>query len=191
VRQKQQSDATSVGDTSKPLDSLIEKIYAELREVARWHKRGERAGLTLQTTALVHEAYLRLAESGSELSLRDRRHLKAVTSRVIRHVLVDYSRRSAAAKRDPNSAHPGLIEETLIEPMLDVNVVDLDTALHRLARHSPRMERVVECRFFGGLSVEETAKALDMSESTVARDWQKARAYLLHYLDDRIISPKD
>lgn len=155
-------------------------------------RRGwERRDLTLQTTALVHEAYLRLAGSDGGLTVRDQQHLKALTSRIIRHVLVDYGRRSAAAKRNPENAPPGRIEETVIEPMLDLDVVDLDAALHQLSRHAPRLEKVVECRFFGGMNVEETAAALDLSTRTVERDWRKARAWLLRYLDEAPQSDSD
>lgn len=173
------------------LDELVEKIYQELRQLARAQRGRERRDLTLQTTALVHEVYLRLAGSDEGPAVRDRQHLKALTSRVIRHVLVDYGRRTAAAKRDPDNAPPGAIEETLIEPMLDVDVVDLDAALHRLARHAPRLEKVVECRFFGGMNIEETAATLDLSTRTVERDWRKARAWLLRYLDEASMPDRD
>lgn len=166
------------------LDELVVKIYQELRQIARVHRSGERGNLTLQTTALVHEAYLRLASSDDSHSLKDRQHLKALTSRIIRHVLVDYARRTRAGKRDAANAPPGRIEETLIEPKLDLNVLDLDAALHRLARHAPRLEKIVECRFFGGMNVKQTAEALDLSTRTVERDWRKAKTYLLRYLDD-------
>lgn len=166
------------------LDELVVKIYKELRQMAHLHRSSERKDLTLQTTALVHEAYLRLASSDKPLSLRDQQHLKALTSRIIRHVLVDYARRTRAGKRDVSNAPPGRIEDTLIEPRLDVSIVDLDAALHRLAQHAPRLEKIVECRFFGGMNVQETAEALDISTRTVERDWRKAKTYLLRYLDD-------
>lgn len=107
----------------------------------------------------------------------------ALTSRIIRHVLVDYARRARAGKRDSANAPPALIEETVIEPSLDVSLLDLDAVLHRLARHAPRLEKIVECRFFGGLNVQETADALDLSTRTVERNWRKAKTYLLRYLE--------
>lgn len=165
------------------LDETVSTIYRELRLIARRRRSSERDDLTLQTTALVHEAWIRLARSTSDLMPTDDEYLKALISRIIRHVLVDHGRRTAAAKRDPDQAPPGMIEDTLIEPALNLDVLDLDAALHRLAVDSPRLVRVVECRFFGGMSIEQTAEALAISTRTVERDWLKARAYLLHYLD--------
>lgn len=170
--------------TADRLGELVVQIYQELREMAHLHRSSERKNLTLQTTALVHEAYLRLASADEPLSLKNRQHLKALTSRIIRHVLVDYARRTRAGKRDAANVPPGRIEDTLIEPQLDLNVLDLDAALHRLAQHYPRLEKIVECRFFGGMNVQETAEALDISTRTVERDWRKAKTYLLRYLDD-------
>lgn len=167
---------------SGQLDELVGRIYQELREIAHVHRSGERNDLTLQTTALVHEAYLRLAASEQELTLKDRQHLKALTSRIIRHVLVDYARRAGAAKRNAADAPRWRLEEMVIEPNLDVNVLDLDAALHRLAQHAPRLEKIVECRFFGGMNVQETAEALDLSSRTVERDFHKAKMFLLRYL---------
>lgn len=175
---------TLPGENPAQLDELVDKIYHELRHIARAHSRDGHWDPTLQTTALVHEAYLRMASSDSEISLQDRQHLKSLTSRVIRQVMVDYARRSGAAKRDPRSAPPSRIEETLIEPKLDVDVLDLDAALHQLAGFSRRLEQIVECRFFGGMSVEETASALSLSTRTVERDWRKAKTYLLRILHE-------
>lgn len=174
----------AAGDPAEHLDELVGRLYDELRQIARQHRRGGRGNLTLQTTALVHEAYLRMARSDAELSLQDQRHLKALTSRIIRHIMVDYARRAGAAKRDVVNAPPGRIEDSLIEPMLDVGILDLDAALHRLAGHSPRLETIVECRFFGGMNVQETADAMSLSPRTVERDWRKAKVYLLRFLDE-------
>ncbi|MEJ8568047.1 ECF-type sigma factor [Elongatibacter sediminis] len=177
-------DDSPAEDNAAHLDDLIGKIYHDLRQIAHLHRRGAYGNLTLQTTALVHEAYLRMAGTDSELSLQDRQHLKALTSRIIRHIIVDYARRAGAAKRDAANAPHERIEDSLIEPMLDVGVLDLDVALHRLSGRSPRLEKIVECRFFGGMNVQETADALGLSPRTVERDWRKAKAYLLRFLQE-------
>lgn len=166
-----------------PLDQLVSEIYQELRQIAHLHRNRERPDVTLHTTALVHEAYIRMARSEADLSLQDRQHLRSLTSRIIRHVLVDYARRGRATKRNVAYADPEALLDTVIEPMLDVTVLDLDAALHGLARYSPRMEKVVECRFFGGMNVAETAEVLGISIRAVERDWQHARLYLMRLLD--------
>lgn len=165
------------------LDQLVEGLYEELRRIAHSHCSRERSDFTLQTTALVHEAYVRMASAEVDLSLQDRQHLRALTSRIIRHVLVDYARRGKAAKRDAPEVSADLIPDLLVEPMFDTTVLDLDAALHRLAQYSPRLEKVVECRFFGGMSVTETAAVLNMSMRSVERDWQRARIYLMRFLE--------
>jgi RNA polymerase sigma factor (TIGR02999 family) len=165
------------------LDQLVEGLYEELRRIAHLHRSRERRDFTLQTTALVHEAYIRMVGAEADQSLQDRQHLRALTSRIIRHVLVDYARRGRAAKRDAPEISANLIPDVLVEPMLDVKVLDLDAALHRLAQYSPRMEKVVECRFFGGMNVTETAEVLNMSIRSVERDWQRARIYLMRFLE--------
>ena len=164
------------------LDETVASIYRELRLIARRRRSTERSDLTLQTTTLVHEAWIRLVGSSGDAMPKDNEHLKAVISRIIRHVLVDYGRRTAASKRNSRQAAPGMIENTLIEPELNLDLLDLDAALHRLAGESPRLEKIVECRFFGGMSIAQTAEALAVSTRTVERDWLKARAYLLDYL---------
>jgi RNA polymerase sigma factor (TIGR02999 family) len=177
------STADLTDNLPAPLDQLVGEIYEELRQIAHLHRSRERRDITLHTTALVHEAYIRMARAETELSLQDRQHLRSLTSRIIRHVLVDYARRSRASKRDAGQADPESLLDTVIEPMLDVTVLDLDAALHRLAGYSPRMEKVVECRFFGGMNVAETAEVLGISIRAVERDWQHARLYLMRLLD--------
>lgn len=163
-------------------ERLLESVYDELRRIARFHRLNERRDLTLQTTALVHEAYLRLVNSHTVPKPRDERHMKALTSRVIRRVLVDHARQRNAKKRDPGLMHDHFAEADLIDPRLQVDVLDLDAALNKLAHSSKRLERVVELRFFGGLTNEAVAEELDISTRTAERDWQKARIYLLDLL---------
>jgi len=180
--QDEEPKSEATDRTLPVLDETVAAIYRELRLIARRRRAAERNDLTLQTTTLVHEAWIRLVGSSGDAMPSDNQHLKATISRIIRHVLVDYGRRTAAAKRNPEQAPPGMIEDTLIEPELNLDLLDLDAALHRLAGESPRLGKIVECRFFGGMSIEQTAEALACSTRTVERDWLKARAYLLNYL---------
>lgn len=168
--------------TGPSFEELLATVYDELRRIAHYHLLNERQNLTLQTTALVHEAYLRLVNSRTVPQPRDERHMKALTSRIIRRVLVDHARQRNAQKRDPGPHRDQLAELDLIDPSLAVDVLDLDAALHRLAHGSKRLERIVELRFFGGLTTEEVAEELGLSSRTVERDWQKARIYLLDIL---------
>ncbi|HTV96367.1 MAG TPA: sigma-70 family RNA polymerase sigma factor [Steroidobacteraceae bacterium] len=158
------------------LQSLLPLVYEELHGVARKHLRGERENHTLQTTALVHEAYLRLV-GGESAAVRDRCHLVALLSRLMRQVLVDHARNRLAAKR-----HGG-IRVTLSEALEvardgEVDLLAVDDALHRLSSLDEQQARVVELRFFGGLSIAETSEALSISAATVKRDWTTARAWL-------------
>jgi RNA polymerase sigma factor (TIGR02999 family) len=179
-------DVISPPDKDEPEDfeRLLESVYGELRRIAHFHRLNERNNLTLQTTALVHEAYLSLAESDAALKPRDERHLKALTSRIIRRVLVDHWRKNNAQKRDSVAARGDPRESDGTVPSLDVGILDLDDALKRLAGHSPRLEQVVELRYFGGLSSQETADTLGVSVRTIERDWIRAKAYLLDFLED-------
>lgn len=163
-------------------ERLFYLVYDDLKVVAHNRLLQERDGHTLETTALLHEAYLRLVRTEGT-DWRDRAHFFAVASRVIRHVLVDHARSRNAEKRGggrtPVTLEPGTA--AVSEPVL--KVLALEEALQALAEHSPRMVQVVECRFFGGLSVKETAAALDVSTRTVERAWQRARAYLYRELE--------
>jgi len=158
--------------------ALVPVVYEELRRVAASALRRERSDHTLQPTALVHEAFLRLAGIPAD-QWRDRTHFVAIAARVMRQVLVDHARGRSALKRgsaDLRVPLEGIDAPAASSP--DVDLVTLDDALERLAIVDPRHARIVELRFFGGLTVEETAAVIGASERTVKRDWQMARAWL-------------
>lgn len=155
-------------------------MYEELRRLARRYMRGERANLTLQTTALVNEAYLRLVDL-KRMRFNDRAHFFAVSARLMRRILVDHARRRNL-KRGAGVEHISLDEVASFGPDRDAALVLLDDAMAALARFDPRKAQVVELRFFGGLSVEETAEVLKISTITVMRDWSTARAWLYREL---------
>ena len=163
-----------LGD-GQALDQLMPMVYGELKNLAGHYLRMERPGHTLQCTALVHEVYLRLVNQGS-IQWQDRRHFFAVASRIIRHLLVDHARRHAAAKRDHDKAPLDVALTIPVESGLDL--VALNEALESLGRTDPDKLRVVELRFFGGLSVEETAEVMDTSTATVKRAWSVAKLWL-------------
>ncbi len=158
------------------LQALVPLVYNELRAVAHRYLRRERRSHTLQSEALVHEAYLRLLD-GRPLATENRAHFVAVAARLMRQILVDYARRHQAAKRGTGQQ----VELTLgIEPAQSprMDIVALDDALNALSRRDAQQGRIVELRFFGGLTIEEAALALDISPATVKRDWAMARAWL-------------
>jgi len=159
------------------LDQLVPIVYDELRHIAHRHLQDERPGHTLNTTALVHEAYLRLTEV-ERVQWQDRAHFVAVASRVMRRVLVDYARARGRDKRGGGAVPVPLIEALDVPAGQARDLTDLDEALERLEAVNERLCRVVECRCFGGMSVEETATALGISEATVKRDWTFSRAWL-------------
>jgi RNA polymerase sigma factor (TIGR02999 family) len=163
------------------LENLIPMIYEELRRLARRHMRGERANHTLQTTALVHEAYVRMIDS-SQTQWQDRSHFFAVASQLMRRILVDFARGRKNLKRGGGAIQVTLSEALGIPQERGADLVALDGALNALAQLDPRQSRVVELRFFGGLSVEETAEALKVSTETVKRDWRLAKVWLLREL---------
>jgi RNA polymerase sigma-70 factor (ECF subfamily) len=157
-------------------EELVPIVYEELRRLAHHYMRGERVGHTLQTTALVNEVYLRLA--GIEaLQWRDRAHFFAMAATLMRRVLVDYARQRGRDKRGGGIAITSL-DDNAAAPEAAVDIVALDQALERLAALDPQQSRVVELRFFAGMSVEETATALDISPATVKRDWATAKLWL-------------
>lgn len=162
-------------------DRLIAALYGELREMARQRLRGERRQVTLQTTALVHETYLRLIGT-NRMTFQDRHHFLALSATVMRRVLVDRARERLAAKRGGGAPHVELagIEAAGVDP--GVELLDVDRALDRLAAVHPRQARVVELRFFGGLEEEEIAGVLEVSVRTTRRDWAFASAWLAREL---------
>jgi RNA polymerase sigma-70 factor (ECF subfamily) len=159
------------------LSSLTPLVYQGLRKQASYLLRGERREHTLQPTALVNEAYLKLAGSGKQ-QWQNRTHFFAVASRVMRHILVDYARGHRRAKRGGGMIKLPLDEAIVVAPETSEEILELDRALELLAKHDVRKARVVELRFFGGLSVEETAEVLQVSANTVLRDWNLAKAWL-------------
>ncbi len=162
-------------------DELFPLVYAELRRIAAREMRREKPGRTLQTTALVHEAYLRLLKDAS-LSFENRAHFLGVAARAMREILIEHARARSARKRGGGAVR--LTLDDLVAPVSSpsIDVLALDEALQRLARLDERHARVVELRYFGGLSVEETAAALELSPATVKRDWTLARAWLFREL---------
>ncbi len=161
-------------------DQLLPIVYAELRRLAHHYMRGERADHTLQATALVNEMYLRLAGVDA-LQWRDRAHFFAMAATLMRRVLVDYARQRGREKRGAGVSLTSL-DEHAVAPQRAVDVVALDAALERLSAVDPQQSRVVELRFFAGLSVKETAEALGVSPATVKRDWATAKLWLYNEL---------
>jgi RNA polymerase sigma factor (TIGR02999 family) len=161
-------------------EQLVPIVYEELRRLAHHYMRGERAGHTLQTTALVNEVYLRLAGIDA-LRWRDRVHFFAMADTLMRRVLVDYARQRGREKRGGGLSVTSL-DENAVAAQPAVDIVALDEALARLAAVDPQQSRVVELRFFAGLSVDETAEALDISPATVKRDWATAKLWLYNEL---------
>ncbi|MEM1055386.1 MAG: ECF-type sigma factor [Bacteroidota bacterium] len=166
-------------DAPGAVEELFPVVYDELRQIARARLRAHPAVATLDTVALVNEAYVRLVD-GTRVTLKDRSHFFALAARAMRFTLVDYARRRAAEKRGGGAVHVTLDERIngTAEEERAAEVLALDESLRRLAEVDERAARVVECRFFGGLTVEETAEAMDLSPRTVKREWQKARLWL-------------
>lgn len=158
-------------------DRLVPIVYDELRTIAHHQLRNERSGHTLSTTALVHESYLRLLDV-EQMQWLDRAHFFGAAARVMRRVLIDYARARGREKRGGGAIRVSLAEAIDARAAPEEDLLDLDAALARLEALSERQCRVVECRCFGGLSVEETAAALGVSVATVKRDWSFARAWL-------------
>jgi RNA polymerase sigma factor (TIGR02999 family) len=158
------------------LNEFLPLVYDELRRIARHHMQREHAAQTLQTTALIHEAYLRLIEQRPK-GLQNRAHFVGVTSNLMRQVLVDYARNRLAKKRD-GGCRITLTEDIAIAESRELDVLARDRALSRLSELDPQQGRIVELRYFGGLSISETATVLGISEATVKRDWATARAWL-------------
>ena len=175
--------AWSDGDDAA-LEQLIPLMEAELRRLARGYMGRERQGHTLQTTALVNEAFLRLT-GARQVRWQDRGHFLGISARLMRRVLVDYARRRGFHKRGGDAQRVTLHEGVVAASDPAVDVVALDRALEALEKSDARKGRIVELRFFGGLSVEETAEVLNVSTDTVKRDWRLAKLWLLRELEGR------
>jgi RNA polymerase sigma factor (TIGR02999 family) len=159
------------------LDKLVPVVYEELRHQAARYLRRERPGHTLQTTALIHEAYIRLIDQKS-VRWQNRAHFFAIAAQLMRRILVDHARSHHAAKRGGSDIKLPLEEAMIVSEGREVDLVALDEALEKLAAIDPQQSRVVELKFFSGLSVEETAQVLGISARTVKRDWNVAKAWL-------------
>ena len=175
--------AWSEGDRSS-LEKLMPLVYQELHRLAQKYMAGERPGHVLQTTALVHEAYLRLV-GASQRRWQNRVHFFAVSAQVMRHILVDFARAHNNLKRGGDEKRISLDETLVIAKEQHPDLVVLEDALTSLASVDERKSRVVELRFFGGLSVEETAEVLKVSPDTVMRDWRLAKLWLLREISER------
>lgn len=165
-------------------EALIPLVYDELRRLARRHLRRERPDHTLQSAALVHEAYLRLIRQ-DQPQWQNRAHFFGVAAQLMRHILVDHARNRAAAKRGAGAPRLSLDPELALPQTRDVDLVGLDDALNQLAVLDPQQGRVVELRFFGGLSIEETSVVLGISPATVKREWATARAWLQREMQNK------
>ena len=169
---------------SKALDELMRRVYSELRRLAGSYLRRERPDHTLQTTALVHEAYLRMVDQ-THTSWQNRAHFMGVAAQVMRHILVDHARARQAAKRGGGVLRVSLDPELSRTSELEAEVVALDDALKRLAVVDSKQSRIVELRYFAGLNTDETAEVLGVSVSTVRREWSMAKAWLYDELQRR------
>ena len=169
------------GGDQAALEQLIPLVHDELRRLARRHMAHERVGHTLQATALVNEAFVRLIDV-QQVKWQDRAHFFAMSSRLMRRILVDFARSKGYQKRGGGAQKVSLDEALVVTNEAGHDLVGLDDALNALAAFDSRKAQVVEMRFFGGLSVEETAEALKVSVDTVMRDWKLAKAWLLREL---------
>lgn len=169
------------GGDESALERLIPLVYAELRRLARRHMRREHPGHTLQTTALINEAYLRLVDLGN-VQWQNRAHFFALCARLMRRILVDFARSRRYAKRGAGAEPISLDESVVVSPARPTDLVAVDDALSALAKIDARKGQVVELRFFGGLTAEETAEVLKVSPETVRRDWKMAKVWLLREL---------
>jgi len=159
------------------IDKLIPLVYDEMKKMAHFRLKGERSGHTLDTAALVHEAYLKLVDF-DRIDWKNRDQFFGIASRVMRNILVDYAVKRKAQKRGGDRDRVTLRESDVITEKNLLDILSIHQALEKLEQIDERQTRVVECRFFGGLTIEETANALGISDPTVSRDWQMARAWL-------------
>ena len=163
------------------LDNLYPLVYDELHRLARRYMSRERKGHTLQTTALINEAYVRLVDQ-KNVQWANRSHFFAISAQIMRRILIDHARRHAYAKRGGGAQQVSLEEAATVTPEQGLELIRLDEALKSLAEMDPRRSQVVEMRYFGGLNNEEIAGVLHISENTVTRDWNMARAWLYQQL---------
>lgn len=170
-------EAHATGMRESAFERLLPHVYEELRRIASGYMNGNRGDLTLGATALVHEAYLRLAGSAGA-AWNDRAHFFSAAAKAMRHILIDHFRRQAAEKRGGGKPVLRLIETAVLLDDGEAEMLEIDDALQRLSALSPGKARVVELRVFGGCTIEETAEALGLSTATVERDWRFARAWL-------------
>ena len=166
----------SKGDKAA-LDQLVPLVYPELRRLAQRYMRRENSAHTLQTSALINEAYLRIVDQ-QEVEWQDRAHFFAVAAQVMRHILIDHARRHRYAKRGAGARHVPLDETAIISQERATEFLALDDALTRLATIDARKSQIVELRFFGGLTVEEIAEVMKLSPITIKREWRSAKAWL-------------
>jgi len=176
----QQLIAWSKGDAAA-LEKLITAVYQELRRMADHYLRGERAGHSLQPTALVHEAYLRLIDQ-TKVEWHNRAHFFGVAAQMMRRILIDHAKARHRAKRGGAAVKVSLDEGAVFSQERAAELVALDDALQELSKVDERKSRIVELRYFGGLTVEETAQVLGISDKTVMRDWNLAKAWLYQQL---------
>lgn len=174
-------EALTDGDRAA-LGQLVPIVYDTLHQMAHRELQGERRGHTLNTTALVHEAYFELVKL-DRVDWQDRAHFIAVAAKAMRHVLIDYAVKRKAQKRGGHRRRVPLEDVHAMTTQRAEELLALDEALKRLEAIDERQAHVVECRFFGGLTIKETAEALDISEATVSRDWTRARAWLNRELE--------
>jgi RNA polymerase sigma-70 factor, ECF subfamily len=175
----------SQGDKSA-LDQLVPLVYPELRRIAKRHMNREGAAHTLQTSALINEAYLKLVDQ-QNVKWQDRAHFFAVAAQVMRHILVDHARTRNYAKRGGGAPKLPLNEAAALTEQRAAELIALDDALRDLARLDARRSQIVELRFFGGLSLEETAEVMNTSPSTVQREWRAAKAWLHHTMTSQTL----
>lgn len=181
--------AAQTGDASA-LDQLFPLVYEELHRRAAQQRAGNGGVTTMNTTAIVHEAYLKLAGQ-VEISFENRAHFFAVAAKAMRHVFLDHAKRKSRQKRGGNALHLDIQEMEIGSEQINMNleeaerVLAMEEALSELTQDNPRLGQVVECRFFGGMTVEDTAIATNTSQATVKRDWNVARALLFSKMSDK------
>ena len=173
--------AASDGSDSA-MDQVFEVVYPRLKEIARARRRGWQGAHTMNTTGLIHEAYLKVA--GGQGSFENRGHFYATTARAMRQVLINYAERQGAKKRGGGAMDVTLYDDDAVTDGAMDELLTLNAALEKLEAMSPRQSQVVECLFFAGLNIPETAEALDISPATVKRDWTMARAWLFREMQD-------